>query len=404
MLDSSDEVLATNATHLKDYEYSVQLNRWFLKPIGAWPRLKKSTKTNKVLVKLLNFACHSLIIFTFAPSLLYILFEDTNMYAKMRAIGPMSYWLMGELNYCCLLMKQNDILLCVKHIENDWCSVRHARDRQLMLKNAKIGRFIACIAALCLNLGVLLYNTIGFRKTVFHVGNESHTMYRLPCPFYTNLMEVRYSPMNEIVFGLQLLSGVIVNCTTMGACGLAAILAMHACGQLSVVMSRLEEMVDNGNEQPSAQEKLAFIVDHHLRTLSFVTYIEKVMNLICLVQLMGCTLNLCMLEYYVLTEKSKDTMASYGILYTSMTINIFIFCYIGEILTEQCKKVGEKAYMTEWYRLPYKTAAGLILVISRSSTVTKITAGKLVNISIATFSDVFKTSFAYFNMLRTVAM
>ena len=44
--------------------------------------------------------------------------------------------------------------------------------------------------------------------------------------------------------------------------------------------------------------------------------------------------------------------------------------------------------MTEWYRLPPKTALGLVLVISRSSMVVKITAGKFVQISIATFGAV----------------
>jgi len=44
--------------------------------------------------------------------------------------------------------------------------------------------------------------------------------------------------------------------------------------------------------------------------------------------------------------------------------------------------------MTNWYHLPYKTARGLILIISRSSSVIKLTAGKLVHLSIATFGDV----------------
>ena len=44
--------------------------------------------------------------------------------------------------------------------------------------------------------------------------------------------------------------------------------------------------------------------------------------------------------------------------------------------------------MTEWYRLPPKTALGLVLVISRSSMVVKITAGKFVQISITTFGIV----------------
>lgn len=44
--------------------------------------------------------------------------------------------------------------------------------------------------------------------------------------------------------------------------------------------------------------------------------------------------------------------------------------------------------MTNWYRLPHKTARSLILIISRSSNVIKLTAGKLVHLSIATFGDV----------------
>lgn len=44
--------------------------------------------------------------------------------------------------------------------------------------------------------------------------------------------------------------------------------------------------------------------------------------------------------------------------------------------------------MTEWYQLPHKTALGLVLIISRSSMVIKITAGKFIQISIATFAAV----------------
>jgi len=44
--------------------------------------------------------------------------------------------------------------------------------------------------------------------------------------------------------------------------------------------------------------------------------------------------------------------------------------------------------MTNWYRLPHKTARSLVLIISRSSSVIKLTAGKLFHLSIATFGDV----------------
>ncbi|XP_015431162.1 PREDICTED: odorant receptor 4-like [Dufourea novaeangliae] len=359
----------SNVHHVEDYNYSVQVNQWILK-----------------------------------PSVLYILFEQADTHTRMQAIGPMSHWMLGGVNYCCLSLKSKDILSCIEHLETDWKMVKRPNDRQLMLKNAKVGRLIVSIAAVCMNVGVLSHTLIaGFKRAVFQVGNESYSMLRLPCPVYTQLMDVRFSPLNEIVFFLQCWAGLIVNLVTTGACGFAAVFAMHACGQLDIVMLHLEEMVEQNEDQPSAQKKLGTMVDIHLRALDFVSHIESVMHITCLIELTECTLNMCMLEYYMITENSKETAAAYGIIYISMTFNIFIFCYIAEKLTEQCKMVGETAYMTEWYRLPYKTAAGLILVILRAGSVTRITAGKILPMSLSTFADVVKTSFVYLNMLRTVA-
>ena len=44
--------------------------------------------------------------------------------------------------------------------------------------------------------------------------------------------------------------------------------------------------------------------------------------------------------------------------------------------------------MTNWYCLPYKDILDLIQIIVRSSMVIKITAGKLIHMSIFTFGDV----------------
>ncbi|XP_067214303.1 odorant receptor 82a-like [Linepithema humile] len=111
-----------------------------------------------------------------------------------------------------------------------------------------------------------------------------------------------------------------------------------------------------------------------------------------------------LLDLIIFQRWSAETESSiaYMIIYISMTFNIFIFCYIGEVLTEQCKQVGETAYMTDWYCLPHKTALSFILIIIRSSMVIKLTAGKLVHLSIATFGNVVRTSMIYLNMLRTM--
>jgi len=95
------------------------------------------------------------------------------------------------------------------------------------------------------------------------------------------------------------------------------------------------------------------------------------MRQICFVELVGCTFNLCMLGYYTITvylkfkgkcvrdhllllvililnyyfilsfqewhEESINTIITYIMVLTAMMFNIFIFCFIGELVSDQVK-------------------------------------------------------------------
>ncbi|KAM0725284.1 hypothetical protein ACS0PU_008770 [Formica fusca] len=58
--------------------------------------------------------------------------------------------------------------------------------------------------------------------------------------------------------------------------------------------------------------------------------------------------------------------------------------------------------MTKWYLLPGNSALGFVLIILRSSIVVKITAGKMIELSLSTFGNVIKSALAYLNILRTL--
>ncbi|XP_020295540.1 odorant receptor 82a-like [Pseudomyrmex gracilis] len=388
-------------------EYSLQLTRWFLMPIAAWPRTSTSTSAKRVSSHMHIFACSSLIAVVMVPCMLYMSLEEKDVQMKLSAMGPLSHWIMGSINYWLLLARSDDIRDCVLHMETDWRLVRRSDDQDVMLQYAKIGRLVAGFCAIFMQSGTFLF-TIAKAMTSMPVviDNETALVHPMTCPIYSKFIDTRFSPANEIMLAVEMLSCFIVNSITVGACSLAAVFAMHACGQLNMLFSWLNELIaeeDKGNE--IADQRLAAIVEHHLRVLSFISRMENVMQYICLVELVGCTLNMCLLAYYSITNWNDfdgARISSYVIVYVSMAFNIFIFCFIGEILTEQCKNVGEKAYMTNWYELPRKTALGLILIIAQSSNVIKLTAGKLFQLSIATFGDVIKTSMVYLNMLRTM--
>ncbi|XP_043517145.1 uncharacterized protein LOC122532440 [Frieseomelitta varia] len=88
----------------------------------------------------------------------------------------------------------------------------------------------------------------------------------------------------------------------------------------------------------------------------------------------------------------------------SLTFNMFLLCYIGDLLIEKSTNVGMSCCTIDWYRLPVKTIQDLILIIAVSNNPVKISAGGIVCLSLSTFGSVLKTSFAYLNFIRNALM
>ncbi|XP_043517124.1 odorant receptor 4-like isoform X2 [Frieseomelitta varia] len=387
-------------------DYSLQLNRWFLKPIGAWPLSASTSRLEKIVSMILNFLCYFFVLFTVIPCLFYLWLEDEIVAVKLKTLGPFSHWFIGGINYTTLLLRGKEMHSCIKHVQNDWKIITRKEDQKVMMKYAKIGRCTAAFCAAFMQGGVLSHCTISaFTKEIIEVGNETRTLRVLPCISYKKLIPVDTNPTNAIVLATQFVSGFIVNSSAAGAVSIAAVFAAHACGQLSIMTTWVNEFVTRSKNRNSnvRLNEVGKIVEHHLRVLSFITGIENVMTEICFMELFKCTLNICMLGYYILTELQAHNLqitAVYSVILCSMIFNIFIICYIGDTLTEKCKNVGDTVYMTNWHYLPYKDVLDLIQIILRSSMVIKITAGKLVHMSIFTFGNVMKTAFAYLNLLR----
>lgn len=203
------------------------------------------------------------------PSGLGILIESRESYeVKLRNIGPLTFWFISMVNYSFLVIHIDDIRICIEHVKKDWQIVKKSEDREIMLKNAKIGRFIAGFCAVFMHSGVFSYNIIrGLSKDIIYVGNSSVSVRALPYSFYSKILDAHNSPAYEFVFLLQCLSTFVVNSVTVAACSLTAVFVMHACGQLKILMSWLDNFVDENEEKTSVRQKFAVIVQHHLRVL-----------------------------------------------------------------------------------------------------------------------------------------
>ncbi|XP_043517130.1 odorant receptor 4-like [Frieseomelitta varia] len=390
-------------------KYSIQVNQWILKPIGAWPITNSTTTVEKITTRMLTVVCWCFSLFTIIPGVLNIMLEKEDIYLKLKTLGPLSHWCVGGFNYAVLLLRKNDIHYCIEHIRTDWKMITRSEDQQVMLKNAKLGRYVAGFCAAFMHGGVFCTCLVlgAFKRTI-EIGNETMAVYTLPCPAYK--FPVQTNPTHDIILGTQFLSAFIASSSAAGAFSLATVFASHAVGQLSIMTTWVDEFVNRQSRDENNNDcvnKIGIIVEHHLRVLSFIARIEQIMSPICFMEIFKCMLGMCMPSYYILAEWSEhniQNLTSYVMIIISMTCNIFLVCYIGEVLSEKCKKIGDMVYMTNWYHLPDKNILSMIMIISRSSVEVKMTAGKIIDMSVFTFASIVKTVFAYLNMLCQTTM
>ncbi|XP_076224798.1 odorant receptor 4-like isoform X2 [Nomia melanderi] len=354
----------------RNFNLSIQWNRWTLKAMGVWPSSSEVSRLQKSFNVLIIVVYYFLITFMFLPTYLFMLFEVENTYDKVKVCGPMSFCVMVYLKYLSLIVHAKQIRECFECIERDWKIMEYSKDKEIMVANANFGRRLVKICIFFMYSGFAFYYiTLPIKTGRVTVGNV--TFIPTVFPVSKLLADVRYSPANEIFLGIQFMGGIVVHGITAGACSLAVAFAVHACGQVKVLIGWMDNLLEGRADMSSSvDDRISSIVSQHVRVLK------------------------CEWDTNDLTAP-----ITYIIILGSLMFNIFIFCYIGELVAKYSSKIGDVAYMIDWYNLQGSRKRSIVLMIAMANTETRLTAGNIVELSLSTFGDVIKTAVGYLNML-----
>ncbi|XP_018364247.1 PREDICTED: odorant receptor 43a-like [Trachymyrmex cornetzi] len=398
-------ISSSNVNSERDIINATVWTRRILRILGIWPLVCSNTTTIEKILATISFAlCWSMLSFLLIPMVIFTMSDRTTIYEKIKLLGPLSYVIIATLKYFILVIHRKNIRQCINVLSTDWRAVHQQNYRKIMIKNVTKSHVLSKFCIMFMYCGGLCFNAVMPFLTQTTIDEQNVTVKPLPYPGFDIIFDLHFTPVYVFVFFAQLFSGTVLFNITTAVCCLAAMFVAHACGQIEIVMARVENLVKNV-QNSRMKEHIAIIVKHHMQSLRFSVNIDNILREICLVEIAGATLNICLLEYYCIMEwNNNDSIAilTYIFLLISFVFNVFMFCYIGEQLTNQCNKVGFASYKIEWYHLPGKTALDLTLIISISQHPIKITAGKIIDLSFSSFCSVLKTSIAYLNMLRTL--
>ncbi|XP_011684378.1 PREDICTED: odorant receptor 13a-like [Wasmannia auropunctata] len=402
-----DERMLGNERYNDDMIYITKLTRNILGLLGIWPSYNTSKSTGDKARKYLLIAISNILLYcVLMPGVFFWIIEKRTR-VRVQTIPLLIFVFMACSKYSNLIFRESNIKRCLQHIEEDYRFVTCANARNMMLESAKVGRRLVTLCAIFMySSGLSFRLVLPFAKGKI-ITAQNVTIRPLPSPAYFIFFDVQVSPTYELIFAIQVLSGMITYSITTGLCGLATLFVMHACGQLKILVNLMRNLVEEQwQEKQEVDRKLARMVEHQIRIRSFLELVENTLQQACLIELMGATMIVCLLGYFIIMEwhnSNTIAMCSYFSSIASMMINMFMFCYTGEQLTVQAEKVARTSCMLEWYRLPNKEARGIVLVVIMSNLPTRITAGKLMDLSLKTYGDVVKSAVTYFNMLLKVA-
>ncbi|KAK9299139.1 hypothetical protein QLX08_007756 [Tetragonisca angustula] len=393
-----------NIHYKNDIHYTLQMCEWLFKLIGMWPLINSRTsKLQHLLSIVLIISSFSSMLFIIIPSFHHIFFVEKDTAMKLKMLGPVAFCFSSAIKYCYLGTKGRFFERCFQHVRKDWKKVHDPNYRTVMLKYAAISRKLITACAAFLFSGGLSYHTV--MQFVSKRDREENSTYRpLVYPGYDSFMDTQPSPTYEIVFSLHCFADVIMYSAATAAYSLAAIFVTHICGQIQIQIAKIHNLVKDKERKSGERDPLSLIVHEHVQILRFSKNVEDALREVCFVQIVESTMNMCLLEYYcIMAWRNNDILATVtcATLLISFTFNVFIFCYVGELLSEQCRQIGENSYNIEWYNLPATDAYDLILLISISQYPPKLTAGKIIELSLDTFSCVAKSSLVYLNLIQT---
>lgn len=253
-----------NSSH--DIKHSVHVTRGVLNLIGAWPSRVNQSALRLFWMKSYRVLCQALLYFILIPGLLQIFFKESNSRRRLKMVGPMCNCLMAILKHIVLICQNDQIKDCIKHIEEDWSQVTLTEDRRIMTGNSRIGRSLAILCTAFVYGSGFSYRTIVPLSRGTIVTPQNVTIRPLGFVGYYVFVDPQKTPAYEIIFILQFFSGFIQYSVTCGACSLAALFVLHGCGQLKILITKMEDFTQMKQlSERNANRKLAAIVKRHIR-------------------------------------------------------------------------------------------------------------------------------------------
>lgn len=184
---------------------------------------------------------------------------------------------------------------------------------------------------------------------------------------------------------------------------MAMILKM--CAQMEILAYRMQIFPELCKTKyikyPEMEQKiLCDWIKQHESLYKLRDELNAIFNLVFFLQFVFTTLAACVMTIQ-LTAFNIITIKFWSAFTILMAIlmEIGVLCVSGHFIIEKSRNIGSAVFNIDWISLTKSTRMSLIQIILRSNDPIKFTAGRLVPLSIDTFSAILRLTYSIYNCM-----
>ncbi|XP_011347237.2 odorant receptor 33b-like isoform X1 [Ooceraea biroi] len=306
-------------------------------------------------------------------------------------------------------LHRDDLSKYMCNAASDWIYVAQRDHREVMLRYANLGRFVF-FSQMCSSYIVIIpliaesllsfVTMSSLQNITLSMSVEEMRVIKLPhdmiCPFNAQVA----------CFGICIVQAVQLISLATGNCGSDVFLfgiCMHLCGQLEILGLQLSRFHEGKGNDSWGKTKLVALIERHCLLLNLAKDIVDTLDIILSAQLIFQASLICIIGLqFIVSLAISDfflvvrSILSFGIL----MIQLFLYTYVGEILSLRTQAISTAIYLSKWYDLPINITRDICFIMFRATYPVYIRVGKFYNMDLNTFKTILKASASYFSVLR----
>ncbi|XP_025073087.1 odorant receptor 22c-like [Pogonomyrmex barbatus] len=368
--------------------------------LGMWPNVAHSTVYwLSVMLSILIMQCFQY---------LYI-FKHLKVSELLNLVDSLTVamdYSLTMFKLICLWINRRVFHQILTAMDDDWHEcINNDQHLYIMTVKANISHF--CFnALLSFNAIATILYFLGDYIVRFMFLNEEYndTLRQLPVKIQLPF-DIQQSPIFEFL-ALTTISHVMLHASIVAILnGLIFTLVLHVSGQIDIICQELKNISENILYK-SSMFSLGMLIERHNKVILFSENMEKFFSFFALMQVVWNTLVISSIGFVFIIFMHSETgifiLIKTIFAYIGIMIEAFIICFAGEYLSLKGNLIASATYEILWYDMPPNQSKIIMFVIMRSQKQLRITAGKMMDMSIETFASIIKASASYLSVLNAI--